>query len=163
MGNEYNGDKIVLRDTSGNQMSLARFFELALNDGNGHGTTPSQGKTSSFNPNHHAWDMHSSGLIDVVPVRTPTFGTVTRAGDGWNGGCGNYTVVYHGGGLYTEYMHQNYRIVSVGQHVSQGEIIGYVGTTGSSTGYHLHIGTVVSDHGFDYTCRVDPGPYLGLY
>ena len=40
MGNEYNGDKIVLRDTSGNQMSLARFFELALNDGNGHSTTP---------------------------------------------------------------------------------------------------------------------------
>ena len=113
------------------------------------------------------YSSYHSGIDIGAPCNTPIMsvldGTVVISGDGWNGGCGNYTVVYHGGGLYTEYMHQNYRIVSVGQHVSQGEVIGYVGTTGSSTGYHLHIGTVVSDHGFDYTCRVDPGPYLGLY
>ena len=82
--------------------------------------------------------------------------------DGWNGGCGNYTVIYHGNGIYTEYMHQNYRVVSVGQTVAQGEVIGYVGTTGSSTGYHLHLGVVVSDHGFDTSCRQDPAAYLGV-
>ena len=111
-------------------------------------------------------DYHSG--IDIgAPCNTPIYavlpGTVVISQDGWNGGCGNYTVIYHGNNLYTEYMHQNYRNVYVGQVVSQGEVIGYVGTTGSSTGYHLHIGVVVSDHGFDYGCRVDPGPYLGLY
>lgn len=110
-------------------------------------------------------DFH--GGIDIgAPCNTPIYavldGTVIMSSDGWNGGCGNYTVIYHGNGLYTEYMHQNYRIVSVGQTVTQGETIGYVGTTGSSTGYHLHIGVVLSDHGFDYSARVSPAPYLGL-
>lgn len=140
MGNEYNGDKIVLRDTSGNQMSLARFFELALNDGNGHGTTPSQGKTSSFNPNHHAWDMHSSRLIDVVPVRTPTFGTVTRAGDGWNGGMGTCAIITDEKGLEHRFMHmaEGSLQVAVGDAVSQGDTLGKIGSTGDSTGPHLH-------------------------
>ncbi|MBR5930964.1 MAG: peptidoglycan DD-metalloendopeptidase family protein [Lachnospiraceae bacterium] len=110
---------------------------------------------------------YHSGLDIGAPLNTPIFavldGQVVLSADGWNGGCGNYTVIYHGGGLYTEYMHQNIRNVSVGQYVVQGEVIGYVGTTGSSTGYHLHLGVVISDHGFDYTQRVDPAPYLGLY
>ncbi|MBR2696352.1 MAG: peptidoglycan DD-metalloendopeptidase family protein [Parasporobacterium sp.] len=111
-------------------------------------------------------DFHG-GLDIGAPCNTPIMavadGTVIISQDGWNGGCGNYTVIYHGGGVYTEYMHQNYRAVYVGQAVLQGEVIGYVGTTGSSTGYHLHIGFVMSDHGFDTSCRVDPGPILGAY
>ena len=108
------------------------------------------------------------GGLDIgAPCNTPIMavadGTVIISQDGWNGGCGNYTVIYHGGGVYTEYMHQNYRAVYVGQIVLQGEVIGYVGTTGSSTGYHLHIGFVMSDHGFDTSCRVDPAPILGVY
>lgn len=107
------------------------------------------------------------GGIDIpAPCNTPIHavqdGIVYMSSDGYNYGCGNYTVIYHGNGLYTEYMHQNSRIVSQGQEVKQGEVIGYVGTTGDSTGYHLHIGVVVSDHGFDTSCRVDPAPYLGL-
>ena len=113
------------------------------------------------------YSSYHSGLDVGAPLNTPIFavldGQVVLSADGWNGGCGNYTVIYHGGGLYTEYMHQNIRAISVGQYVMQGEVIGYVGTTGSSTGYHLHLGVVISDHGFDYTQRVDPAPYLGLY
>ena len=51
---------------------------------------------------------------------------------------GNYVVIAHGDGSRTMYAHQSKRAVSVGQTVSQGQVIGYVGTTGSSTGNHLH-------------------------
>lgn len=104
-------------------------------------------------------DFHG-GLDIGAPCDTPILavldGQVIISQDGWNGGCGNYTVIYHGGGLYTEYMHQNYRIVSPGETVAKGQVIGYVGTTGSSTGYHLHLGVITSDHGFDTSCRIDP-------
>ena len=110
-------------------------------------------------------DFHS-GIDIAAPCDTPIMavldGEVIFSADGWNGGCGNYTIIDHGNGLYTEYMHQNVRAVTVGQRVSKGEVIGYVGTTGSSTGFHLHIGVVTSDHGFDYSARTDPSPFLGL-
>ena len=113
------------------------------------------------------YTSYHNGLDIGAPGGTPIYavldGLVVISADGWNGGCGNYTVLYHGNNLYTEYMHQSWRNVNVGDYVMQGDTIGFVGTTGSSTGNHLHLGCVVSDHGFDYTCRVDPCPYLGLY
>ena len=51
---------------------------------------------------------------------------------------GNYVVIAHSDGSRSLYAHQSQRAVSVGQTVSQGQVIGYVGTTGSSTGNHLH-------------------------
>ena len=63
---------------------------------------------------------------------------------------GNYVVIDHGNGNSTLYAHMSSRAVSEGQMVSQGQTIGYVGTTGSSTGNHLHL--EVRDN---YT-RVDP-------
>ncbi len=76
--------------------------------------------------------------------------------------AGNFTIIYHGGNLYTEYMHQSERYVSAGDKVTQGQTIGLVGSTGWSTGAHLHIGVVVSSSGYNYNNRVDPSPYLGL-
>ena len=57
---------------------------------------------------------------------------------GWNGGYGTYIVIAHGNGTQTLYAHNSLNIVASGQHVSQGEVIGYVGATGKATGPHLH-------------------------
>jgi murein DD-endopeptidase MepM/ murein hydrolase activator NlpD len=58
---------------------------------------------------------------------------------GWNdGGYGNFVIIDNGGGISTAYAHQSQIAVSSGESVSQGETIGYVGTTGNSTGPHLH-------------------------
>jgi hypothetical protein len=57
---------------------------------------------------------------------------------GWNGGYGNYVIVNHGGGWTTMYGHLRGYAVSHGAAVARGQVIGYVGTTGNSTGNHLH-------------------------
>jgi murein DD-endopeptidase MepM/ murein hydrolase activator NlpD len=86
------------------------------------------------------------------PIAAAAAGTVIYAG--WLGGYGNLTVIDHGGGLSTAYGHQSQIGVSVGQHVEQGEIIGNVGSTGHSTGPHLHFEVRVNGQ------AVDPLGYL---
>jgi murein DD-endopeptidase MepM/ murein hydrolase activator NlpD len=76
------------------------------------------------------------GVPEGTPIRSAKAGTVIMAS--YNGGYGNYTCVDHGGGLSTCYAHQSGFAASVGQSVSQGQVIGYSGNTGSSTGPHLH-------------------------
>jgi len=68
-------------------------------------------------------------------------GYVVESQDGWNGGYGNYILIHHGGGVYSLYGHLSLRLVGVGEKVSQGQLIGYVGNTGytiGETGCHLH-------------------------
>ena len=65
-------------------------------------------------------------------------GTVILASYGWNGGYGNYIIINHGNGVTTRYAHASQLYVSVGQTVSKGQVIAAVGTTGNSTGPHLH-------------------------
>ncbi len=77
-----------------------------------------------------------------VPILAAQSGTVTTAG--WVSGYGNYTVINHGGGVMTAYGHQSAILVSVGQTVSKGEQIGRVGSTGNSTGPHLHFEVYVN-------------------
>ncbi len=79
-------------------------------------------------------------------------GTVISAG--WLGGYGNAVVISHGNGLTTLYGHQSKIAVTVGQSVGRGEVIGYVGSTGQSTGPHLHF--EIRSNG----APVDPRPYL---
>lgn len=71
-----------------------------------------------------------------TPIKSARGGVVTIST--YNNSYGNYVVVDHGGGVATLYAHMNSRAVKEGQVVSQGQLLGYVGTTGSSTGYHLH-------------------------
>lgn len=71
-----------------------------------------------------------------TPIYAVTDGAVIYAG--WHGGHGNYVRLTHGGGTDTGYGHMSRIAVSVGEHVSRGQVIGYVGATGLATGPHLH-------------------------
>jgi murein DD-endopeptidase MepM/ murein hydrolase activator NlpD len=94
---------------------------------------------SRYDPYYHRWQLHA-GTDFAAPAGTPIHATkagrVIRAG--WNGGYGNYTCISHGHGVASCYGHQSAILVGVGQYVSQGQVIGRVGTTGASTGNHLH-------------------------
>lgn len=72
-----------------------------------------------------------------TPIKAAAGGTVVHAG--WKGSLGKLIVVSHGNGVQTYYAHCNSIGVKVGQEVSQGEVIGKVGSTGNSTGPHLHL------------------------
>ena len=88
--------------------------------------------------------VHGKNAVDIAaarrtPIHSAANGTVIIArNSGWNGGYGNYAVITHNNGTQTLYSHMTYAIVSPGQSVSSGQIIGYVGSTGESTGPHLH-------------------------
>ncbi|MET0370224.1 MAG: M23 family metallopeptidase, partial [Sphingobium sp.] len=70
------------------------------------------------------------------PIYAATDGVVGYAGR--HGGHGNYVRIQHGGGLATGYAHMSRIATSAGQRVRRGQVIGYVGSTGLSTGPHLH-------------------------
>jgi len=86
------------------------------------------------------WGRLHAGIDIASPagtgIRAAAGGTVAIAG--WTGGYGNYTCIQHGGGIATCYAHQSRIGVSVGTHVSQGQVIGAVGCTGHCFGDHLH-------------------------
>ncbi len=86
------------------------------------------------------WGRMHEG-IDIAagsgtPIRAAAAGTVIYAG--WLGGYGNLTIIDHGGGVATAYGHQSSLAASTGAYVAQGQVTGYVGSTGHSTGAHLH-------------------------
>jgi murein DD-endopeptidase MepM/ murein hydrolase activator NlpD len=88
-----------------------------------------------------------------TPIKAAGTGNVVTAGFN-SGGYGNMTLINHGNGLSTLYGHQSSIIVSAGQSVTQGQVIGYVGSTGKSTGCHLHFEVRVGGN------PVDPSGYL---
>lgn len=92
-----------------------------------------------FHPILHYTRCHAGADISApsgTPIHAAEAGTVIQAG--WNGGYGNFTTISHGNGLTSSYAHQTQIVVSVGESVKRGQVIGYVGTTGLSTGPHLH-------------------------
>jgi murein DD-endopeptidase MepM/ murein hydrolase activator NlpD len=81
------------------------------------------------------------------PVRATANGTVTVAG--WQGGYGKMVEIDHGNGLITRYGHLSSIEVNVGQSVKNGHTVGKVGSTGRSTGPHLHYETRVDGDAID--------------
>jgi murein DD-endopeptidase MepM/ murein hydrolase activator NlpD len=92
------------------------------------------------------------GCAYGTPNRAAAAGTVIHAG--WLGGYGNLVVVDHGNGLSTAYAHASSILVHVGQVVAQGETVSLVGSTGNSSGPHLHFEVRVNG------TAVDPLAYL---
>ena len=89
------------------------------------------------------YDRMHNGIDMAAPQGTPIY--ATRAGKVTTaayqaGGAGNYVSINHLDGFASIYMHMTHYVVSAGQTVSQGQLIGYVGSTGISTGPHLHFG-----------------------
>lgn len=88
--------------------------------------------------------IHGYNAVDLAaafasPIRAAAAGEViVSKSSGWNGGYGNYIVIRHGNGSQTLYAHLSSNAVGVGAFVAAGEVIGAMGTTGRSTGTHLH-------------------------
>ena len=111
--------------------------------GSGYFTHPCPGMTyqASYFGEVRSFDSRPhKGNDYAAPTGTPTYaaaaGTVITAG--WSNSAGNWVVISHGNGLVTKYMHHSSICVSAGQRVAKGQQIGYVGSTGYSTGAHLH-------------------------
>ena len=99
------------------------------------------------NPFGGGYEFHSGLDIDGErgdSVIAPANGTVTKAG--WQGGYGNLIEINHGNGLITRYAHLSRINVQIGDRAERGQIIGLVGSTGRSTGPHLHFELRLGDN-----------------
>ncbi len=115
---------------------------------------PTTGQFSSpFGPRWGGWH---NGIDIANPAGTPIYaassGTVTYAA--WSGGYGNLVKIDHGNGVSTWYAHSSSISVSVGQVVEQGQYIAAMGSTGDSSGNHLHFEVRIND------TAIDPVTYL---
>lgn len=115
-------------------------------------TSPFGWRESPYGP---GWKFH--GGIDLgVPMGTPILavndGLVTFSG--WDGGHGNTVDIDHGGGVSTRYCHASRLLVAAGDQVQTGDLVALAGSTGVSTGPHLHFELFFEGE------KVDPLPYL---
>jgi murein DD-endopeptidase MepM/ murein hydrolase activator NlpD len=105
-----------------------------------------------------SFEFHAGQDIEApsgTPISAAASGTVTYAG--WMNGYGNLVIIDHGGGLTTRYGHQSRIEVKVGQNILRGQQLGFVGSTGRSTGPHLHYEVRINDK------PVDPVQYLPTF
>ncbi len=101
-------------------------------------TSPFGWRVCPFHGNeyHNGLDICLSSGSLGSPIRAAGDGVVTKAS--WYGGYGNCVMINIGNGYVTLYGHLQRYVVSAGQHVSKGQVVGYMGSTGNSTGPHLH-------------------------
>lgn len=128
---------------------------------------PTKGGVSSvyglrMHPILHYYRMHDGDDIGGAcgqPIWAAQSGTVVRAEMGYNGGSGNNVRIDHGDingiNVETGYLHMSKYVVTAGQKVNKGEVVGYVGNTGLSTACHLHFSAYKDGRG------TDPMEYIG--
>jgi murein DD-endopeptidase MepM/ murein hydrolase activator NlpD len=112
-----------------------------------------------LDPIYHVWQLHAGvdiGAPAGTPIVAAAAGRVSQAG--WFGGYGNYTCIDHGQidgqRLSTCYGHQQRILITPGEQVTAGQVIGLVGSTGASTGPHLHFEVRLGGR------PVDPLPWI---
>lgn len=115
--------------------------------------------TSGYGVRDHPIDKvkkFHTGIDLAAPEGTPIYATHSGyvQSSGMMGGYGNLVILNNGSGLQTYYAHQSRLAVKSGQYVQQGQIIGYVGSTGKSTGPHLHYEVRVNGQ------HVNPSGYM---
>ena len=111
-----------------------------------------------WHPTQGIWKMHYGvdlAAYSGTPIYASRGGVVTTATYGWSGGY--YVTINHGDGYSSTYLHMTHYIVSEGDFVSQGQVIGYVGSTGDSSGPHLHFGITYNG------TYVNPADYVDFY
>lgn len=144
-GNTTDGDSSTDGDTTGGD-STDTSSEPEYNGGAFRWPCPSSTRiTSEYGPrnsptagassNHKGIDIGASYGADIVAAADGRVVTASYSSSG-----GNYVMIDHGNGLYTVYMHASSLCVSSGQAVSAGDVVAKVGSTGISTGNHLHFG-----------------------
>lgn len=122
-------------------------YRVAITDSYGYRTHPVTGKKTTW---HNGVDLAAGAGTAIYATKSGTVTTALRS-DIW----GNYVVINHGDGFSSLYAHMQGLIVKAGDYVKQGQTIGYVGSTGLSTGPHLHF--TIYFNGAD----VNPMSYIG--
>lgn len=118
------------------------------------------GKISSYFGNRTSPTKGASTYHRGIDIAVPSGTSIVASADGtvvtatYNASAGNYIMIYHGNSLYTVYMHASSLAVGEQAEVKQGDIIAYVGSSGVSTGAHLHFGVSVNGN------YVDPLNYV---
>lgn len=111
-----------------------------------------------IHPIYGTWKLHA-GIDLAAPTGQPIVasrGGVVTTASYEEGGAGYYVSINHFDGYSTRYMHMTHYIVQSGQKVQAGQVIGYVGSTGASTGPHLHFGVYLNG------VPINPAPFIGL-
>ena len=142
----YQPSNVVYASNGANFMyPVPAYSGYTPNSGYGYRSSPISGG-SEF---HTGLDLKATLNTDVVAAES---GTVIYAG--WRGGYGNCVIIDHGGGISTLYAHNNALCVTNGQSVSKGQVISKAGTTGYSTGVHLHFEVRING------AHTNPTPYI---
>ncbi len=154
---KYNGDINEIANFNNLKITdtLSIGDEILIPDGqvsfvSGSATPSSSGSVSGsyymkpFTGGHKTQGIHGYNAVDYgMPVGTPLYAAasgriIISKNSGWNGGYGNYVKIQHPNGTQTVYGHMQGTLVLVGQTVEKGDLIGYSGNSGNSTGPHLH-------------------------
>lgn len=143
--NKQNNYVPANKDSSGFLYPLP--YRVAITDSYGYRTHPVTGKKTTW---HNGVDLAAGAGTAIYATKSGTVTTALRS-DIW----GNYVVINHGDGFSSLYAHMQGLIVKAGDYVKQGQTIGYVGSTGLSTGPHLHF--TIYFNGAD----VNPMSYIG--
>ena len=119
------------------QIALPKSLTNVLSDLKGYFSRPIAGGILSRGI--HGWNAVDLATACGQPIFASASGTIIRADDqGWNSGYGNFLAISHPNGVQTLYAHASELLTYIGQQVKQGQVVALVGSTGKSTGCHLH-------------------------